>query len=91
MSFIVLPPLDASIPPEEYDKHVQQAIEVASEHPFDSRQPTDAAHKAAQAVLSDLEDRRSIGRVLEDLDEDVKTEITDILAAIIRKVMGQKI
>lgn len=46
--------------------------------------PTDWAHVAARGVLADLQDRRDIKRPFEEIDEDVRVEIVEALAAIIR-------
>jgi hypothetical protein len=47
--------------------------------------PADWAHRAARGVLHNLADRHSIKRGLENVDEDVRAEIAETLAAIIRK------
>jgi len=44
----------------------------------------DKAHAAARGVLANLLDRRGIKHALEDVDHDVRKEITESLAAIIR-------
>jgi hypothetical protein len=53
-------------------------------HPYDEREATDAAHRAAQGVLSELTGRSGVGDELEQLDEDLRIEITDAVADIIR-------
>lgn len=73
----------------EVTSRVEMVIALATEHPFDGRQPIDVAHKAAQAILCDLNGRRGIGQELDQLDDDLRIEITDILAAIVRKVATQ--
>lgn len=45
---------------------------------------TDWAHAAARGVLADLSDRRGIRHELEAVDYDVREELTQSLAAIIR-------
>lgn len=45
---------------------------------------TDWAHKAARGVLADLGDRHTIKRGFENIPEDIRAEIVDTLAAIIR-------
>lgn len=45
---------------------------------------TDWAHLAARAVIINLQDRRGIKRGFEDIDEDVRREIVESLAEIIR-------
>lgn len=49
--------------------------------------PKDWAHAAARGVIADLQDRRGIKHELErgNLDEDIRAEIVDALAAIIRE------
>ena len=44
----------------------------------------DWAHRAARGILSDMNDRRGIKRSFEDIDEDVRREIVETTAAIIR-------
>jgi hypothetical protein len=80
--------MDSAIPPERYEARVERMIELATEQPFDRRQPVDASHMAAQTILADFGDRRGIGRALNDVPDDVRIEITDIIAAIVRKVMS---
>jgi hypothetical protein len=44
----------------------------------------DWAHKAARGILADLNDRRAIKRGFEGIDEAIRAEITETMAAIIR-------
>jgi hypothetical protein len=44
----------------------------------------DWAHRAARGVLANLSDRSGVGDILDDLDLDLKVEIADALAEIIR-------
>lgn len=44
----------------------------------------DWAHSAARAVLADLTDRRGIKHELEGIDEEIRAEIVQALAAVIR-------
>jgi hypothetical protein len=53
-------------------------------HPFDGRQPTDNAHRVAHGILAQLVGRRGLGQVLEDVDDDVRVEIVEIIAELIR-------
>lgn len=46
--------------------------------------PSDWAHSAARGVLADLTDRRGIKWGFDDVDEDVRVEIVEAMAAIIR-------
>jgi hypothetical protein len=45
---------------------------------------TDWAHAAARGVLRDLTDRRGVKRAFEGIDEDVRVDIVQALADIIR-------
>jgi hypothetical protein len=46
--------------------------------------PTDWAHAAARGVIAELSDRHTIKRGFEGVEEAVRKEIVDALAAIIR-------
>lgn len=46
--------------------------------------PVDWAHSAARGVVADLCDRRDIKNGFNDVDEEVRVEIVQTLAAIIR-------
>ncbi|RUW04069.1 hypothetical protein [Mesorhizobium sp. M1A.F.Ca.IN.020.04.1.1] len=71
-------------------------LEQGDEFPYDAtdqwwrsraKQPPKArdwAHRAARAIIADLKDRRDIKRGFEQIDQDVRMEIVDSLAAIIR-------
>lgn len=50
----------------------------------DKKQKPDWAHKAARGVIADLCDRRGIKWGFNDVDEDVRVEIVESLAEIIR-------
>ncbi len=68
----------------------QRSYEHGKKFPYDgsgtgrSRKPKDWAVSAARGVLADLADRRDIKRGFENVDHDVRKEIVDALAAIIR-------
>jgi hypothetical protein len=47
--------------------------------------PVDWAHRAARAVINDLSDRRGIKNEFEEVDEDVRKDIIEALAEIIRQ------
>lgn len=81
-----IPTHDNPIPLDEYTSHAKDMVVQATAHPYDDRPPADAAHLTAQAVLADLQNRRGLGQVLSDLDGDVREEITNVLAAIVREV-----
>ena len=51
--------------------------------------PRDWSHTAARGVLADLQDRRGIKWGFEDIDSEVRVEIVDSLAAIIREAARQ--
>lgn len=46
--------------------------------------PKDWAHRAARGVLADLCDRRGIKWGFQEIDEDVRVEVVESLAGIIR-------
>jgi len=49
--------------------------------------PIDNAHVAARGILANLQDRRKIKQGFVDIDEDVRIEIVESIAEIIRTVM----
>lgn len=51
----------------------------------------DQHYRAARAVLSDMCDRRGFGNELRRVDEEVRREIVDTLAEIIRTLCPQPI
>lgn len=46
--------------------------------------PVDWAHAAARGVISNLKDRSGIKRGFEEIDEDIRKEIVESMADIIR-------
>ena len=64
---------------------IDETIQRACDYPYDEREAADWAQLAAQAVIADLQDRRGIKRGFEGVDEDVRIEIVQTLAAIIRE------
>jgi len=50
----------------------------------------DWAHRAARGVLVDLTDRRGIKNGFDDVDEDVRKDIVNSLASIIREAERAK-
>lgn len=50
--------------------------------------PVDSAHAAARGILANMCDRRGIKRGFEDIDLDVRVEIAETIAAIIRESAG---
>jgi hypothetical protein len=64
----------------------ERACDKGAEYPYDGHRPEqDWAHKAARGVLYDLSDRGGIKHVLRDVEYDVRIDIVDSLAAIIRE------
>lgn len=47
--------------------------------------PKDWAHSAARGILHDLNDRRGIKQGFNGIDEDIRKEIAESIAAIIRE------
>ena len=78
------------------DDKIKRCLEHGAEFPYDAGQdfwqdkieipppPTDWAHAAARGVLADLTDRRGIKHELEQVDYDVREELTQTMASIIR-------
>lgn len=74
----------------------RHSIEMGERFPYDGgeafwndRRPTpppakDWAHKAARGVLANLSDRAGIKHAVEDVDHEVRAELTESLAGIIR-------
>jgi hypothetical protein len=46
--------------------------------------PKDWAHAAARGVLADITDRRGVRQALDDVDHEIRAEIVESVAAIIR-------
>lgn len=69
--------------------NIKQTIKHAREFPYHGRKPKDKSELAALAVLADLEDRRGVGQELAGVDDDVRGEIVESLAAIIRTATAQ--
>lgn len=74
--------------------NANHALERGAQYPYDAPDSwssdtppppaKDWAHAAARGVLADLTDRRSIKNGFRDIDEDVRLEIVESLAEIIR-------
>jgi hypothetical protein len=56
-----------------------------NEFPFHGKPATDWAERAALGVLADLTDRSGVKHELRNCDDDVRAEIVESLAAIIRE------
>ena len=76
-------------------KEFERTLERGLEYPYDAPdnwklngdepdQPEDWAHIAARGILYDLSDRRGIKQELGMVDEDVRKEITETMAMLIR-------
>lgn len=63
---------------------VENCLEHGAKYPYDNRQPIDAAHCAALGVIANLRDRRGVRQELEQIEDDIRIEIVDELAIIIR-------
>lgn len=72
----------------------EQTLKFGAEYPYDANDEgeappaTDWAHAAARGVLADLCDRRGIKHELKNVDEDVRPELVEAIAAIIRAAPG---
>ena len=76
--------------------NAKRAIELGTQHPYDARDdeelndnepPTaapDWALAATHGILWDLRGRGGIGNALDEVDADIRAEITQTLADIIR-------
>jgi hypothetical protein len=63
----------------------EQSLERGKKYPYDDHtKAEDWAHIAACGVLADLTGRGGVGDELDQCDEDIRIEITQSLAAIIR-------
>lgn len=60
-------------------------LDTALQYPYHGRPPKDWAEHAALGVLNDLNDRRGIKHELSAVDEEVRAEIVETLAGIIRQ------
>lgn len=65
----------------------KKTLERALRHPFDDREPTDSAHRAALGTFGELTNRSGIGDALEQLDDDLRIDIVDAVAEVIREAM----
>lgn len=79
----------------KYDSDAMVDLEIGNKYPYDAtdewwcsddkaKPPQDWAHFAARGIISNLKDRRKIGRGFDDIDEDVRQEIVETIADIIR-------
>lgn len=69
----------------------KHTLEHGEKYPFDTNSPSrDWAHKAARGVISDLSDRRGIKQAFrgDDIDADVRDDLVESLATIIRVALN---
>lgn len=66
------------------DNSAARTLARGLRHPYDDREPVDAAHRAALGVIAELKGRGGLDSVLDDLDAELRREIVDNLAEIIR-------
>ncbi len=52
--------------------------------------PRDMAHAAARGIIADLKDRRGIKTEFNGVDEDIRKEIVERMAEIIRQAMAKQ-
>lgn len=74
--------------PEQMAMH---SLELGNAYPYDEDRPcVDWAHSAARGVLADLSDRSGIKWELANVDDEVRNDIVDAVAAIIRAAATAK-
>lgn len=60
-------------------------IAMGAKNPYDAREQTgDWARAAALGIFANFSDRRGIRHELDDIDDDVRAELVDTVAEIIR-------
>ena len=73
--------------------HAERSFDIGNKWPYDAPArwestmplpPVDWAHQAARGILYDLGDRGGIKHAFRDIDEDVRVDIVEAMAAIIR-------
>ena len=79
--------------------YAKRALEYGAKHPYDRPDEyedgvtfpaVDWAHAAARGVLADLLDRGGIKHELDHVEEDIRKEIVESLAAIIREAANHQ-
>ena len=65
------------------------ALMMGKECPYDDRTPVSWDYLAAVAVISELRSRKGLDVCFDDIDSDVREEIVDSLAAVIRGALGK--
>jgi len=90
------PPAFTASRPGPLDDVIEDKAEYALQsvlrrHPDDNKPMfVDAAHWAAQGILFDLSDRGGFELLDGELEDDVRTEIVSVLAAIVRRAMSPR-
>ena len=64
-------------------------LERGEEYPYHGQKPKDWAERAALGILWDLSDRRGIKHELDEVDQDVRVEIVQKMAEIIRAASSE--
>ena len=59
-------------------------LEKGAEYPYHGKPPTDWAEAAALGILYDLSDRGGIKHELDGVDDEIRVEIVEAMAKIIR-------
>lgn len=72
--------------------NAKQLLKLGNKYPYDAigesdvaMNPNDPAFRAARGVLADLGDRRGLSGELDDIDYELRGQIVESLAAIIRE------
>jgi len=71
----------------QIDSTTKKVLDLAQEFPYVHVDNPDWATKAALGILYDLSDRRGVGNELELIDEDVRQELLEAQASIIRAAL----
>lgn len=83
----------------------RQSLHSGEHYPFDasdewlelysgSRLPPEAkdyAHRAARGIVADLQDRRGVKNGFSRIDEDMRIDIVESIAAIIRESVNEEV
>lgn len=65
---------------------IQRTLELGEKYPYDGPgKSKNWAHLAARGILADLQDRRGIKHEFNEVDEDIRKEIIQTMASIIKK------
>lgn len=72
------------------EKRAKHDLELGRKYPYHGKQPKDWAEAAALAICASLCDRRGIKHEMRETDEDVREEIIESFAAIIRVAESER-